>query len=326
MKAIQFLGPKSNPQITLNPSYPDLPPPTGSQILIKVYSAGITHDEINWPEVYKTTSHIPGHDVSGVITALGPSYTGPLKVGDAVYAMLHVDRGQGQAEYVLVDGEEEEVVRKPGSLSHAQAAALPIPVLTAWEALFVHAGEESLGKKKGTRVLVTGASGAVGLILVQLARLKFGGGLDIVALASEGNFERLRELGASECVDYKVPDWEEKVGKVDVVIDMAGGEVLAKAWEVVKSPGGVIVTVADPAPAWAFGKAVPEELEMHPGVRAVYFVIGLNAEALKEVGELIDLGKIKALPVVEFPVEKALDAWEFAGQRSRNGKVVINFV
>ncbi|KAM7200743.1 zinc-containing alcohol dehydrogenase [Rhypophila sp. PSN 637] len=324
MKAIQVLGPKSNPQIVLNPSFPDLPPPSGSQILIKVYSAGITHDEITWPEVYKTASHIPGHDISGVITALGPSYAGPLKLGDEVYAMLHVDRGQGQAWYVLVDGGDEEVVRKPESLSHAQAAALPIPVLTAWEALFVHVGEERLGKE-GARVLVTGASGAVGLILVQLARLKFGE-LEIVALASESNFERLRELGASECVDYRVPDWEEKVGKVDVVIDMAGGEVLSKAWEVVKSPGGVIVTVADPAPAWAFGKAVPEELETHPGVRAVYFVVGLNAEALKKVGELIDLGKIKALPVVEFPVEKALDAWEFAGKRSRNGKVVINFV
>lgn len=333
MKAIQILGTsKDDHRVVLNNNLPSPPAPSGSQALIKVHSAGITYDEVGWDEVYKTSSRIPGHDISGVVHQLGPAYSGTLQVGNEVYSMLHVDRGQGQAEYVLAGGEEgkdtdEEVVRKPKSLSHAQAAALPIPVLTAWEALFVHVGEDVLRRAgKKTRVLVTGASGAVGSIVVQLAARLFKDTVEVVALASSANHDRLRNLGANAVADYKTPDWEKEVGSVDAVIDTAGSEVLAKGWQVIKSPGGVIVTVADPAPAWAFGKSVPEELERHPGVRYVYFVVSLNGAALRKVGELIDEGTIQALPIVEYPVDQAVEAWEFAKQRSRKGKTVINFV
>jgi NADPH:quinone reductase-like Zn-dependent oxidoreductase len=324
MKAIQILGPKTHPRVTLNPSQPLPPTPNSNSdtrsLLIRVHSAGLTADETTWPELYTNPTRIPGCDISGAVAALPPTYTGPLSVGDAVYAMLHGDRGSGQAEYVYA--REDEVALKPRTLSHAQAAALPIPVLTAWEALFKRAAPV----RDGARVLVTGASGAVGRMVVQLAKQKLAGAR-VVALASQGKHEILQELGADETVDYATLGWEREVGakSVDVVFDAAGGEVLAKAWTTVKDDG-VVVTVADPPPAWAFDKGVvPKETEGRPRLRHVYFIVSPDNEALREVTGLLDQGALKPLPVVEFPVDKGVEAWEFAKQRGRQGKAVINF-
>jgi len=323
MKAIQILGPKTEPRITLNsaqllPTAPD--PPSSDQILIRVHAAGVTADEITWPEVYANPTRIPGLEVSGVVAELPAAYAGALSVGDAVYAMLHPDRGSGQAEYVYA--REAEVARKPRSMSHAQAAALPIPALTAWEALFKRAAP----LPDGARILVTGASGAVGSMVVQLAKKQLAGAR-VVALASPGKHEALRELGADETVDVTAPDWESEVGRksVDAVFDSAGGDVFVKAWATVKDDG-VMLTVADPAPAWAHDKTVvPEEVDGRPGLRYHYFIVSPDNGTLGKLAELIDNGLIKPLPVIEFDVDRAVEAWEFAKQRGRKGKVVINF-
>jgi NADPH:quinone reductase-like Zn-dependent oxidoreductase len=334
MNAIQVLGPKTSPTVSLNRSQP-LPTPdpntTEPQILIRVHSAGLTGDELTWPELYwdSNPSRIPGHDISGVVAALPPTYTGPLSVGDPVYAMLHADRGGGgQADYVYA--RPDELAPKPASLSHAQAAALPIPALTAWEALFKRAWPSTAaatgGSGEARMVLVTGASGAVGSMVVQLAKKVMGA--KVVALASPAKHGYLRDLGADETVDYSAPDWEREVGErsVDAVFDAAGGEVLSRAWATVKDDG-VVVTIADPPPPWAFDKGmVPKEQEGHSGVRYLYFILSPDSEALGKIGGLIDDGALKPLPVVEFSVDKAVEAWESARQRGRNGKVVVNFV
>ncbi len=114
MKAVQLLGAPGSHELAFNTSLP-APVPKDKEILIKVHSAGLTADEVGWPEVCKTASRIPGHDISGVVHQLGPSCEGPLAVGDSVYAMLHADRGQGQAEYVITHA--EELAPKPSTLS-----------------------------------------------------------------------------------------------------------------------------------------------------------------------------------------------------------------
>jgi len=409
MRAIQILGPKPG-RVTLNPAHPiPIPTPTPTpttkdnnnnnnnttttnQLLIRVHAAGVTADELTWPELYSTPSRIPGHDISGVIVSAsnsGDDDDDNLKTGTEVYGMLSPSLGAGQADYVLASA--QEISRKPASLSHSEAAALPIPVLTAWQALFEHArlgmGNASDGGKT-KKILVTGASGAVGMMVIQLARAVLGGGVEIVALASAEKREVLVRLGADEIVDYRLPDWEGSVvggdksgggGEVDVVIDTVGGAVLEKSWKTVKGGaaadgggggGGVIITVADPPPVWADAKTIPKELEFKPGmcfsflflflflplslpallfgdrvrtlakvgkhvandiccdigVRYVYFVLKADSDVLAKAADLIDRGEIKALPVVEFPVSRAVEAWEFAAQRNRKGKVVIDFV
>src|SRR5690349_7569583 len=122
MKAVQILGDASSPKIAITHSTPK-PVPTDTDILIQVHSAGITGDEVTWPEVYQTPTRIPGHDISGTIVSLGPDYDGPLCIGQDVFACIAADRGKGQAEYVVC--KPVEVALKPTSLSHAEAAVLP---------------------------------------------------------------------------------------------------------------------------------------------------------------------------------------------------------
>ena len=143
MPAIQILGPKTNPTVTLNPTQP-LPATDPSAVLIRVHAVGLTADELSWPELYNTPTRIPGCDVSGIVAALptptsptSPLLTSsgrPLKIGDAVYTMQPADHGSGQAGYTYAL--PQHIAHKPAALTHAQAAALPIPVLTAWEGLF----------------------------------------------------------------------------------------------------------------------------------------------------------------------------------------------
>ncbi|KAK0614700.1 hypothetical protein B0T14DRAFT_437162 [Immersiella caudata] len=314
MKAVQILGEKGHAKLGLTDSLPR-PVPQRQEVLIQVHSAGVTADEISWPEVYKTPSRVPGHDISGVVAGLGPDYCGPLTVGTEVFAMLHADRGQGQAEYVTAF--DDEIALKPKTIGHSEASALPIPILTAFEGLSQHAKLTS-----GSRILVTGASGAVGVMVVQLAKRLFNA--HVVALASTEKHGYLRELGAAEVVDYTAPGWEDHVG-VGAVFDTVGGAVLSQSWGALKDQGSII-TVSDPPPPWAFSDELPKELESHPGVRYKYFVVSTDSEALSKVAGMIDNGEVTCLPVVPFPVSDAVAAWSAAAQRGRKGKVVIDFV
>lgn len=315
MKAVQILGDVTSPEIFVNASM-NTPTAKGSEILIKTHSAGITGDEIIWPEPYASPTRIPGHEISGVISAVGPEYNGPLIIGQEVYAFLDAERGQGQAEYVI--SLPNEVALKPNSVSHAEAAALPIPLLTAWEALTEHGNV-----KAGMRVFVTGASGAVGTLTVQL--LKNVIGAHVVALASSRNHELLKKLGADEVFDYNTSGWEKNVNGVDMVFDTVGGYILAKTWGCVKEDG-VIVTVGDPAPDWAFGRGKAPESADHPNVQYFHFIVSPNAERLGEAGRMIDAGSLSTLPIKPFPFKEAKAAWEYAQKRGRAGKGVINFV
>ncbi|RAO72115.1 uncharacterized protein BHQ10_008127 [Talaromyces amestolkiae] len=318
MRAVQVLGDTSSPEIVTTDSIPE-PKPQGSEILIRVHAAGITGDEVFWPELYNCPTRIPGHEISGVISAFGPEYDGPLIINQDVFAFKSAGKGgQGQAEYVI--GNANEVAHKPVSISHAQAAALPIPVLTAWEAIFDHGGGI---KEAGTRILVTGASGAVGRFAVQIASSH---GAYVIALASSRHHDTLKKLGAHEAIDYNTPRWESRVKDVTLVVDTAGGDILTKAWETISENGGTIVTVADPPPPWAFERCQAAESAKWPNVKYVYFIISSNAERLSKAAEMIDAGAITPLDVKSFPFREAEGAWSYARQRGRGHKVVIDFV
>ncbi|EFQ32761.1 zinc-binding dehydrogenase [Colletotrichum graminicola] len=315
MRAIQVLGSKTSPEIFLNQSLPK-PAPQKSGILIQVTAAGVTGDEILWPELYETPSRIPGHELSGTISELGPEYRGSLVVGQEVFAFTAADRGQCHAEYAICSA--NEVAPKPASISHLEAAALPIPLLTAFEAILDH------GKvRPGIRVLVRGASGAVGRIGVQLvARLVES---HAIALASLKNHDAVRNLGADEVIDYASTSWESKVDAVDVVFDTVGGTVLKKSWQTVKEDG-LIVTLGDPPPPWAFQDCRPDEASSRPNVRYKYFIVAPNAERLRQASEMIDAGSLRPFMVKSFGYEEAQNAWAYARQRCREKKAVICFL
>src|SRR5213079_3335615 len=129
----------------------ETPSPDPGEVLVRVQAAAITRDELEWP--VDRLPAIPSYELSGVV----------VDSGDEVYALTPFDRDGVAAEYAVVPA--DVLAPKPLRLSHVEAAALPMGGLTAWQALFVH------GRlARGERVLVTGASGGVGHIAVQLAR------------------------------------------------------------------------------------------------------------------------------------------------------------
>lgn len=315
MKAVQILGDVSSPKVTINHSMTK-PTPRNDEILINVHAAGITGDEVLWAELYSTATRIPGHEVSGIVTATGPDYHGPLAFGQEVFALIAADRGEGQAEYAICLA--DELAAKPASLSHEEAAALPIPFLTAWEAIVDHGVA-----KPGMRVLITGASGAVGSLAVQLATNLTG--CHATALASSRNHNSLRRLGANEVVDYNSPGWERQIRDIDLVFDTVGGDILTKTWETV-TKDGAIITVGDPPPSWAFGRGEAAESVNLPGVRYKHFIVSPSAERLAKLSGMLNDGSIKALAVRSFPVDEAEQAWAHARLRNRGPKVVVNFI
>lgn len=316
MRAVQIVGDKESPTITLNANIPN-PCPEQSEILVKVQSAGIIGDEVHWPEVYDSINHIPGHEISGTVIELGPLYTGPLSVEQGVFAFITADRQGGQCDYVVCKA--NEVAPKPISLTHAESAAMPISLLTAWEALFDHGDVQPQ-----TTVLITGASGAVGRVLVQIATRV--AGASVIALASSRNHETVASLGATHVLDHAESGWENTIrGQADVVIDTVGGETLHKSWSAVK-PTGRLVTVADPAPAWAFESSEPTEAKEHPGVLYKYFIVSPNAERLSRLSEMLDQGTISPHPVEAYSFANAEKAWDLARQRGRRSKLVLNLI
>ena len=212
MKAIR-LHARGGPEQMVYEDAP-LPAPAAGEALLRVYAAGITPTELTWSETYRTPDGherlptIPGHDVSGVVEALGPGVS-DVSPGDAVYGLVAFPRDGSAAEYVAVRA--ADLAPKPRSLDHVHAAAVPLSALTAWQALFVHAGLAA-----GQRVLIHGAAGGVGAFAAQLARWR---GAHVSATASARHHDFLRELGVETVIDYRTTRFEEVLRDVDVVLD-----------------------------------------------------------------------------------------------------------
>ncbi|KAJ6172807.1 hypothetical protein N7470_001874 [Penicillium chermesinum] len=190
----------------------DVPIPVPSapgELLIRVKATTVIRDMLNWPETYSHDYAILGNDVAGIVTEVFSSAS-KFKPGDEVFGMVNTDRAATWAEYTIA--KEDEVTLKPATLTFAQAAALPLSAQTAYEALFEHARipqptvKQSLSQHATTkpgRLLITGAAGAVGIYLVQLAAAA---GVRVVAASSSNarNREFLQGLGADEVVEYSM--------------------------------------------------------------------------------------------------------------------------
>ncbi|MDP3261838.1 MAG: NADP-dependent oxidoreductase [Tabrizicola sp.] len=245
---------------------------------------------------------IMGWDVSGVVEKTGPAVT-RFKPGDAVYSRPDIARNGAYAEYVAV--RETEIAFKPATISHVEAASLPLVSITAWEALFTTAN-----LTPGQRVLIHAGAGGVGSIAVQLARAK---GAHVTTTASAPKSALVRSLGADEVIDYHAQDFANVAKDMDVVFDTIGGEVQEKSWGVLK-PGGMLVSITD-RPSEDRAKAM--------GKRAGYVFIGPNAAILKDLGQMVDLGQIRPLIAAEFGLNDTAKAQDFSETGRATGKIVI---
>jgi NADPH:quinone reductase-like Zn-dependent oxidoreductase len=299
MKAIR-MHTRGGPETLVCEDIPK-PVPSKDEALVRVYACGVTPTEFTW----SSTERLPvvmGHEVSGVVEALGPGVT-EVRVDDRVYALTDFWRDGAAAEYVLVRG--QDLAPKPNSLNYVQAAAVPLSALTAWQALFHH------GRlTKGQRVLIHGAAGGVGSFAVQLARWR---GAHVIATASAGNFDFLHRLGADEVIDYATEQFENKVHGADMVLDLIGGDTLERSWDVLKR-GGVLVTTVAP---------VSQEKANAHAVQGIFFIVKPSRPGLIEIARLIDEGHVRVNIEAVFPLERAREAFEQGLSRHVRGKLVL---
>lgn len=243
-----------------------------------------------------------GWDVSGVVEAVGDAVTA-WKAGDAVYSRPDLKRNGTYAEYVAIRA--SECARKPRTISHVEAASLPLAGITAWEALMTTA---RIGA--GQRVLIHAASGGVGSLAVQLAKAA---GATVIATTSGKNLELVQSLGADEVVDYTTTRFEDVVAPVDVVFDTLGGEVQEACWALLR-PGGMLVSIVDP-PDPARAAAL--------GVNSAFVFIGPDASVLDRLAAMVDGGKLRPLIGAEFALQDIAAAHALSESGRAVGKIVL---
>ncbi|MFC0508910.1 NADP-dependent oxidoreductase [Micromonospora costi] len=218
------------------------PEPAINDVIVQVHASGFVPTEMEWPSTWTDrlgrdrTPSIPGHELAGVVSALGYGTTG-LSVGQRVFGLTDWTRDGTLAERVAV--EARNLAPLPGDVDFTVGASLPISGLTAWQGLFDH------GRlKAGQSVLVHGAAGAVGAMVTQLAH-EFGA--YVIGTGRAADRQKALDFGAQEFVDLG-NDVLEDVGGVDLVFDVIGGDIGKRSAGMVR-PGGTLVSVVGPPEA-----------------------------------------------------------------------------
>lgn len=289
------------------------PEPADDELLVRVHAVGV--NVLDWLLAEGTFEYfpdvslpwIPGWDISGVVEAVGP-HVNRFQPGDNVYGLVRLpESGNAYAEYAAVP--VRQVVAKPDTLDHMQAAAVPMPGLTAWRALFDEAGLE-----RGQRVLIHAAAGGVGHLAVQLAKAH---GAHVVATASGSNRDYVLSLGADEFVDYREQRFEETVAPVQVVIDAIGAEVTGRSLDLLEQGGVLVVLPAD----------VPAEVNAEAdrrGIRTRHFSVEPNADTLAKISRLIDNGEVRPTVSAVYPLAEAQAAQLKIRAGHVRGKLVLD--
>src|SRR5574340_1728283 len=222
----------------------DRPEPQAAinDVVVQIHASGFTGDELSWPSTWidragrDRTPSIPGHELAGVVTALGYGTTG-LSVGQRVFGLTDWYRDGTLAECVAV--EARNLAPLPGDVDFTEGAALVMSGMTAWQGLFEH------GRlRAGQTVLVHGAAGVVGSMASQLAREA---GAYVIGTGRAAARQTALDFGAQEFVDLD-NDTLEDVGKVDLVFDVIGGDVQKRSAGLIRA-GGTLVSIVGPAEA-----------------------------------------------------------------------------
>src|SRR5207244_2690453 len=245
-----------------------------NDVVVEVHASGFVGTELAWPSTWTDrldrdrTPSIPGHELAGVVTALGYGTTG-LSVGQRVFGLTDWLRDGTLAEYVAV--EARNLAPLPGDVDFTVGASLPISGLTAWQGLFVH-GRVQVGQS----VLVHGAAGGVGSMVTQLASEV---GAYVIGTGRSADRQTALDFGAQEFVDLQ-NDSLEDVGGVDLVFDVIGGDIGKRSAALVRA-GGMLVTIAG-----------PPEVQPTDGL-AVDFVVEADRAQLGEVVQRVRDGRLR---------------------------------
>jgi NADPH:quinone reductase-like Zn-dependent oxidoreductase len=273
-----------------------------NDVVVQVHAAGFVNTELSWPSTWtdrlgrKRTPSIPGHELAGVVTALGYGATG-LSVGQRVFGLTDWYRDGALAEYVAV--EARNVAPLPGDVAFSVGASLPISGLTAWQGLVVH------GRlRAGQRVIAHGAAGAVGSIATQLAR-ELGG--YVIGTGRAADRQLALDFGANEFVDLDNEALED-VGEVDLVLDLIGGDIGKRSARLVRT-GGTLVSIVGPSEARPVGGL------------AIDFVVEADRAQLGEIVRRVRDGRLRPNIGAVATLDEAVGA--FNSTERRKGKTII---
>ncbi|MET8211950.1 NADP-dependent oxidoreductase [Streptomyces sp. NPDC005373] len=250
------------------------PPASINDVIVQIHASGFVPTEMEWPSTWTDragrdkTPSIPGHELAGVVTALGYGTTG-LSIGQRVFGLADWHRDGTLAEYVAI--EARNLAPLPGDVDFTVGASLPISGLTAWQGLFQHGRLQS-----GQTVLAHGAAGAVGTMVTQLAREA---GAYVIGTGRAADREKALDFGAHEFVDLE-NDALKDVGRVDLVFDVIGGDVQKRSAALIKA-GGTLVSIVGPV------EARPAD-----GL-AVDFVVEVDRAQLGEIVQRVRDGRLR---------------------------------
>ncbi len=269
---------------------------------------------------------ILGHDLAGIVVAVGPDVR-RFNVGDAVYARprdMHIGTF---AERIAIN--EADVAAKPANLSMTEAASIPLVGLTAWQVLV-----ETAKVKRGQKVLIHAGSGGVGTLAIQIAKHL---GATVATTASAANADLVRSLGADIVIDYTTQDFSTMLSGYDVVLNSLDSKTLKKSLRVLK-PGGMLISISGP-PDPAFGKAQGLNVVLRLVLRAMsagirrkakrvgveYSFLWMHADGrqLETLRGLIEKGAIR--PVVDrtFTFDRLDEAMAYLDSGRAKGKVAV---
>lgn len=276
------------------------PAPLPTEVLVRVHAAGV--NPVDWKTRagsgmagMQTFPFINGWDVSGVVEEAGFGVT-TLKPGDEVYGMPWFPRAaSAYAEYVTAPS--RHFAKKPKSLTHVEAAALPLAALTAWQILV-----DTADVQPGQKVLISAAAGGVGHLAVQIAKAH---GAYVIGTAREPKHAFLTDLGADEVIDYTRGDYEGT--DVDLFVDLVGG-----ASPTPVKPGGLFVGVPS-----GVDSAIRDDIRTSP------ILVEPDRAGLEAIAALVESGELRVHVDETFKLEDAGKAHALGETGRTQGKIVL---
>ncbi|TVP41046.1 NADP-dependent oxidoreductase [Candidatus Nitrosocosmicus arcticus] len=311
MKSVQINKYGGSDVIEINKNT-EMPNISSDRVLVSIKAAGV--NPVDWkiregfmkemiPLQFPSTL---GMDLSGIIRQVGGQDSPTdFKEGDEVYGQASIQNGGSGAFAELALANMNIIAPKPKSLSHIEAAALPLVGVSAWQGIV-----ENMNLSEGQKILIHGGAGGIGSIAIQLAKFLRA---YVATTISADDKDFVKKLGADEVIDYKKNSFEDLLHDYDAVFDTVGGETYTKSFKVVKR-NGIIVSMLEQPNTDLMGKF---------GVKAVFLFTQVNRERLTQLGQWVDQNNIKVNVENTFSLDEASKALNYVKDVHPRGKIVL---
>jgi alcohol dehydrogenase len=313
MKSAQIKRYGGSEVVEINQSTPAPSNPSAGKVLVSIKAAAVNPADWKIREGYfqqMTPLQFPstlGMDFSGVIEKIAEGIS-DFKQGDEVYGQAGVIRGGSGAFAEMALANADTIAHKPKTLSHEEAAGLPLVGVSAWQALV-----ETIGLSRGQKILIHGGAGGIGSIAIQLAKHL---GAYVATTVTTNDKEFVKELGAYEVIDYKTQTFEDLLPShdYDAVFDTVGGETYTRSFKVLRRGDGIIVSMLEQP---------NQELMDRFGVKAVSQFTQVNRERLTKLAQWVDQNNIRVNVDRTFRLDEAGKALDYQRDIHPRGKVVL---